>query len=99
MFLKLGLKSVQIAIFTFTDLQILGDATPEAQSVQEVVTLVEAKEGKRDAIVHLQEQRETQAARNLAANAASSTGLPHRPREKKCRCGNASNFAERTNGG
>ena len=90
--------------------EILGDATRETRSVQEVVTVVEGKEAASDAVAS---GRLSQAAasssykskrgRPLAtppSTASSSTGLPHRPREKKCWYGNAYfNFAERANGG
>ena len=75
--------------------EILGDVTLALKMVQEVVTIMEAKEAAQDAV----------ATRRAAQTAASSTyknkarlkapgtpgasappasGPPHRPREKKC---------------
>ena len=91
--------------------EILGDASLEAQSVQEVVTLVEAKEAARDAVTW---GRTSQAAAlstyknnaiskpptNTPSNASSTTEPAHLPKEKKCRSGNAYfDYAEWANSG
>ena len=91
--------------------EILSNAMLGTKSVQEVVTVVEAKEAARDTVLS---GRAAQAAASStfknaakgrapatpAANPTLTSGPPHIPREKKCRCGNAYfDYAERSNGG
>ena len=90
---------------------ILGDATLGSETVQEVVTIVEAKEAARDAVATSctaqtaasSTYKNNARAKTLNAPAASTppaSGPPHRLREKRCRCGNAYfDYAERANGG
>ena len=88
--------------------EILGDVNLASKTVQEVVTIVEAKEAARDAVATSRTAQTAASstyknnvrAKAPAADTPPTSGSPHRPRGKKCRCGNAYfDYAERANEG